>query len=119
MKVRILENSIRFRLRRSEVAQLALCESILNIMSFPAEQSVSSFTFLLQAGESWSINSSHNRFEVQLPQDIAQQLSDTEIVTVSGSCPPLNILVEKDYTCLIPRKEQNPVDYYPNPKTPR
>jgi hypothetical protein len=86
MKIRIKGNSLRYRLTKSDVAQLAeeghLQEEI--------------------------------DFILFVPNDVIKELAETDKVGFEGKHESLHLLVEKDFTCLDNVAEDHS-DNYPNP----
>jgi len=119
LKLRIQDNSIRFRLTRGEVDTLNKEGSVSGVVHFPGgsclEYSVetSSMTGQLRA------DYSRDRLVVQIPQTAARQWAATEQVSITGAQPldegSLSILVEKDFACLAPREGEDETDMFPHP----
>ncbi len=119
MKLRIQDDSIRFRLTRSEVDTLARDGRASGLTRFPGgsslEYTVETSSMTGQARADFS----HDRLVVQIPQAAARQWAATEQVSITGAQPldkgTLSILVEKDFACLTPREGEDDADMFPHP----
>jgi hypothetical protein len=122
MKLRLLDDSIRMRLSRSEVTAAAESGVIEGQTSFP-DGSV--FKFALEAagsgGEAGAAYTG-DRMVVKLPAaEITTWANDDEAVSLTGelalpSGGSLAILVEKDFQCLAPREGEDQSDLFRNPQ---
>jgi hypothetical protein len=121
MKLRIRGDTIRLRLKRSEVDQIAAGTSIVEETHFPD----SVLTFRLDVSESIAISASFDNgcLAVNVPKSKALDWSDTDDVSLyaeqrllgTGS---LSILIEKDFKCLEPghhRDCDDDEDTFPHP----
>ena len=119
MKLRIQDNSIRFRLTRTEVDALSAKGSVTASVSFPdggmLEYSLESSSLTGQPRAQYSTD----RLVVQIPQAAARHWAATEEVSITGAQPledgELSILVEKDFACLTPREGEDESDMFPHP----
>ena len=119
MKLRIQDNSIRFRLTRSEVDALSTDGSVTASVSFPdgasLEYSLETSSLTGQPRAQFS----SDRIVVQIPQAVARRWAVTEEVSITGAQPlakdELSILVEKDFACLTPREGEDESDMFPHP----
>lgn len=122
MKLRIRGNSIRLRLKRSEVEQIAAGDSIVDETRFPGatltcrlEQATDGM-FAAVYGEDTLV--------IRLPaDDVARWASSDEISLFTeqdvGDANTLSLLVEKDFQCLSPgnhRAHEDDEDTYPHPE---
>ena len=119
MKLRILGNSIRLRVSKSELTELADTGGVADAIEFSpgvrlcyrlrsAADSVTGANFL--GGE----------IAVTVPAAALQELVETERVAIRGEQPlgngeSLAILIEKDFECLVPRPGEDPRDLFDNP----
>ena len=105
MKLRCTSNSIRIRLRKSEIQQLDQENRVVESVSFPIGErlifslSIGSDTLQIQA----SFN--QNTIEIILPQEEANQWISTNQVGIEYYLPladenQLHILIEKDFPCI-------------------
>lgn len=121
MKLRIVDDSVRLRLTRPEVACIARGDTVAGVARFPGE----SLHYAVGVSEQERITATFagGRIDVRLPQrDALAWATGNEVslcreqATASGT---FEILVEKDFVCIEPRAGQNPDDFYPNPKAVR
>ena len=122
MKLRLLEDSIRLRLSRSEVAAADEQGLVEGRTHFP-DGSV--FTFALEALRSGSDASAcyaRDRLVVKLPAaEISAWANDDTAVSLHGELNlpvggSLKLLVEKDFRCVTPRGDEDQSDLFQNPE---
>lgn len=119
MKIRIEGNSIRLRLRQSEVAQLAEKGRVGEATHLPG--GVFRYELTLQSGlEDLSAYLGPEGIAVNLPEGWGQAWPDDSRVGFEGVLPldggkELHLLVEKDFVCL-DRDLSAQQDQYPHPK---
>ena len=119
MKIRILGNSLRFRLTRSEVDTLCTKGYIQDQTTFDT----SVFTYavkLVSDSEQLAAQFENNTISLNLPKSLGNNWHQTEQVGFSETMEFKNnnslfLLLEKDFTCLDERQEDQS-DNYPNPK---
>jgi hypothetical protein len=120
LKLRIQDNSIRFRLTRKEVDTLRDTGRVSAAVSFAdgscLEYSVETSTLTGQPRANYSVDG----LAVQIPQATARQWAATDEVSITGTQPlengELAILVEKDFACLAPREGDDETDLFPHPR---
>jgi hypothetical protein len=121
MKLRLQANSVRFRLKRGEVDQLAQAgcvEEKVIIGSGPENV----FHYVLESSHAVSAPQIHltkNGIQVQLPMKMVGQWATGDEVGIEADLAPghgakLQVLIEKDFACLNGSEEQN-ADTFPNP----
>lgn len=121
MKLRLLNDSIRLRLSRSEVAEADGQGAVEAQTRFPDG---SAFTFALEAQASGPASASYarNRMVVRLPAaEISRWANDDAAVSLQAEVElpgggPLNLLVEKDFQCLTARPGEDQSDLFVNPE---
>ena len=122
MKLRLRENSIRFRLQMSEIERLGETGSVKETIRFADNQE---FIYTITAdSEAGSIAASfdNNHVSISVPVNLAKEwvqsdkvgLEHTQVVDEGLS---LNILLEKDFKCLTRRDGEG--DMYANPNESR
>ena len=124
MKIRIKGNSIRIRLTQSEPAGFGAGEMIEDFTEFGLAEN-ERLTFILQAKtnvEQISAQFENGKISINVPHEVAATWSKSEQVGLSNEqilSPEkrLKILVEKDFTCLVPRTNGDDKDTFPHPKT--
>ena len=124
MKLRLRENSIRFRLLQTEVRQLRETGNISETIVFgiaPTENLTYSLRTSTAAGQI-SAQLMNNQLEVFLPMQIAEKWADTGEVGLYGEqkigdSATLKIIVEKDFVCVDRPLDEDNTDAFPHPKT--
>ena len=121
MKLRIRENTIRLRLKRSEVEHLASGKSIVEHTQFPD----STLTYRLDVAAEGPPAASFDQgsLAVRLPASEVRQWAESDQVSILcelavGESEMLSLLVEKDFKCLSPghhRPDEDDEDTYPHP----
>lgn len=122
MKIRIRGNSLRLRLTRSEVTTLAESGEVTEATHFGPDHKL---IYQLVAREGAPRMEAHfdgNRVAVVLPPSTARDWAQSDTISLVGAQPVgdgqfLNLLVEKDFTCLNPRAvwQEDQTDNFPNP----
>ena len=122
MKLRILGNSIRLRLLRNEVSLLGDKQAVQETTRLgPGADALLRYSLTTHPNEddiriSWKSGS----LTVSLQQELAQELVDTERVSIASNLrfgeEELNVLIEKDFKCLTPRSGEDESDSYENPQ---
>ena len=102
MKARFTENSIRLRVRKSDVDQLASSGSVSTALNFP--NSSLRFQLQLEAVEEPSTWFDGATLNVSLPMVTGRKWIESDQVGIehhqaSEGGSPLHILVEKDFPC--------------------
>lgn len=124
MKLRIRGNSIRLRLTKSEVEQIAENGSVEEIVEFGAPEN-QRFIYALTISteiESPRAVLENNRISVLLPKFEAIKWANTNQAGISaeqtlGGDKTLRILIEKDFACLEDRPGEDDADAFPHPQT--
>ncbi|WP_297708023.1 hypothetical protein [uncultured Eudoraea sp.] len=119
MKIRILDNALRFRLTRSEVNTLCTKGYIEGQTIFDTAV----FTYavkLVKDSKQLTAQFKNNTITLNLPRSLGNNWHRTEQVGFSetmefGDNRNLSLLLEKDFACLDERLEDQS-DNYPNPK---
>ncbi|MEM9208436.1 MAG: hypothetical protein AAGA61_04280 [Pseudomonadota bacterium] len=118
MKLRILRDSIRLRLTRSEVARIANGQTVSERTPLAHD---TRFDYALVAGSEPAMRAelSERRLVVTVPGPAldAWAKGDAVAVDCASSHPGPAILVEKDFACLTPRAGGDDDDTYPHPET--
>lgn len=125
MKLRILGNSVRFRVSQAELAQLETDGHVEDSVAFGPDARLVYRLEVADSGpgaaaESISAGYDGNGVRVVLPRAIVDVWQQPDEVSIRGeqALPGggnLSILVEKDFTCLIPREGEDQSDLFPNP----
>jgi hypothetical protein len=121
MKLRIRGNSLRLRLKRGEVEGLAAGKKLIEETEFPG--TVFSYSLELSDNEDMVASFDNGRIEISMPREIIPEWADTDLVTLYSEQElpgesKLEILVDKDFSCLEPGHHRNcedDQDTYPHP----
>lgn len=120
MKLRILDNSLRLRLTRTEVDSVVNDGLVKGHVSFAG---TNSFTYVLESSPA-TVNAeahiSNNVLTIRIPESEIKKWGASEQVSISSKQNlddggALKILVEKDFACLAPREDEDESDMYPHP----
>jgi len=102
MKLRFENNSVRYRIRKTELAQLKRDGFVQETVVF----SNAAFTYELRIENSEELYAefSHNTVTVHIPNDTANTFFNTDEVGIYKSIQltdnrPLDIIIEKDFPC--------------------
>ncbi len=121
MKLRLQSNSIRLRLKRGEVEQLAKTGRVEETISMGSGIE-GTFSYVLESSREVSSLQAFLRAQeilVQVPATTVSRWATSEEVGIEtilalGGERQLQVLIEKDFACLNGPEEQN-VDTFPNP----
>ena len=118
MKLRIFNNSIRLRLRQSEVTQLIAVGSVEGRLDFGVGSALE--YRLVADGDASGTRVAFvvGEIRITVPKDVAHGWANGSDVTISAnqdnSAGGLQILIEKDFQCLH-KDDPSEADAYPNP----
>lgn len=119
MKLRIHDDTLRFRLTRSETARLGNGLAVESICRFPAGRSLA-YALTLVDRTAIEARFDGDRVVVALPRARTVAWARSDAVTLpDDSAQPAGIphvLIEKDFTCIEPRAGDDQSDLLPNPK---
>jgi hypothetical protein len=107
MKIRMLRNSVRLRLGRSEVERIASGEPVETETSFGA--TALRYGLRSHADDRVAAHFEDGRVDIAFPSQALQHWANTaEEISLRGELPlpegeVLKLLVEKDFKCLTPR----------------
>lgn len=113
MKLRIQGNSVRLRLKPSEVAQLEATGIVEDRVEFAPD---SSLVYNLQASPQSRVPTASytdGKLEVRIPQSTARQWAAGSDIAITAQQDVLSILIEKDFRCA--HHEASDSDAFPNP----
>lgn len=112
MKIRIKDNSIRFRLTQSEVTELGTSGLISGYTEFPGQ----TFTYAIERTEEEVLSAAfaENRMVLKMPAAMIEEWMTSDRIGFDGQTGKVTILVEKDFVCLDNTLEDQS-DNYPNP----
>jgi hypothetical protein len=115
MKMRIRGNSIRLRLARGEVAQLASEGRVQERTEFAPGSTLEYAIERRDDVERVGARLEDHRVVVLVPAATVRRFAESDEVGFDGTEGKLGILVEKDWQCLKPREEDEG-DAYPHPQ---
>ncbi len=123
MKLRIRGDSLRLRLKRGEVDQIAAGSSIVEETHFPD----SVLTYRLDVSENNDMSASFDRgsLVISLPKSKVSHWAGSDEVSLCAEqkltgAGSLSLLIEKDFSCLEPghhRDGEDDEDTFPHPST--
>ena len=119
MKIRIRGNSVRFRLTKDEVEQLCIEKSIEERTNFSSLDFI--YAVKVAETEQLDIHFSNNKITLEISNALIENWETKNRVGFSHSVATSNgktidVLLEKDFTCLEDRGEDES-NNYPNPKS--
>lgn len=122
MKLRMLGDSLRFRLGRSEVESFGRSGSIERRVRFGKSPN-DDLLYKLEITDATEFSGSFTNGEITVcvPRAIADTWLRSEDVSISGSQrldeqAELKFLIEKDFVCLSAHNDEDQSDRYPHPK---
>jgi hypothetical protein len=114
MKIRIKGNSLRYRLTKSDIANLAKTGYLQEETHFGDETFI--YALKVLAGKLLKAEYFNNTITLFMPPHMLSALVNTDQVGFTEKGGILQLLVEKDFTCL-DTVEEDQSDNYPNPLT--
>jgi hypothetical protein len=122
MKMRIKGDSIRMRLTRGEVRELDERGQVADRLCIAPGAELTYRVRRDAAASTLTATFAANVIELQVPQDTAREWCNSDLVTLEYSRKTvdgeLRLVVEKDFTCLVPRSGEDESDHFPHPKSP-
>lgn len=124
MKLRILGNSLRFRLGRSEVEAFGRTGSISERVRFGSSiENDLRYELKIVEGSEFVGNFENGAITVGVPWSAVDEWVGSEEVSISGKQrldqdTSLKFLIEKDFVCLSAHNDEDQSDRYPHPKGP-
>lgn len=112
MKIRIKDNSIRFRLTQSEVSELGEKGIVSSFTEFVDRP----FIYAIERTDDRALSAAfiENKIVMKMPAAMVEELVSTDIVGFDGQAGLVKLLVEKDFVC-IDNTMEDQSDNYPNP----
>lgn len=112
MKIRIKDNSIRFRLTQSEVSELGRSGIVSSFTEFVDRP----FIYVIEKTKDAVLSAVfiENRIVMKMPEAMVEEWISTDIVGFDGQAGLVKLLVEKDFVC-IDNTLEDQSDNYPNP----
>lgn len=121
MKLRVLNNSVRLRLTRTEVDAAATLGIVTGSVSFP-DGGIFRYVFeSMPASVDTTATFADGNLTIRMPQSDVQSWATSEQVSMVAeqlldNTQKLDILIEKDFACLAPRESEDESDMYPHPQ---
>lgn len=117
MKLRISNNSIRFRLSQGEVNKLVEDGVVESRTEFPGGGEL---IYSISADRGFCASLEGTKVNIALPNQLVQEWAESEELSIENfikleSGENLRLLVEKDLQCLTPRLHEDESDLFPNP----
>lgn len=121
MKIRIRENTLRFRLRRSEVETFDRTGTIGDTVRFGVGRNDFGYSLEKTLQSDFSASFIGGTIAVQVPAAAADKWAKSDEVSLAGTYfadeqTQLKILIEKDFVCLNAHNDEDQSDRYPHPK---
>ncbi|UWX58879.1 hypothetical protein N0B40_10535 [Chryseobacterium oranimense] len=112
MKIRIKDNTLRFRLTQSEVAKLGEDGIISSFTEFVDRP----FIYAIERTEDAELSTAfiENRMVLNMPEAMIAEWISTDRVGFEGQTGKIKLLIEKDFVC-IDNTLEDQSDNYPNP----
>lgn len=112
MKIRIKDNTVRFRLTQSEVAKLGEDGIISSFTEFVDRP----FIYAIERTEEAELSAAfiENRMVLKIPETMINEWITTDRVGFEGQSGKIKLLIEKDFVC-IDNTLEDQSDNYPNP----
>jgi hypothetical protein len=119
VKLRIVDNTVRLRLTRSEVALIERGLAVESRTHFPG--GALTYTLTVADAPRMSARFTAGCIQITLPRAAALPWAGGDEISLRGEQAVdhgvLQILVEKDFTCVEPREGEDQSDLYRNPKS--
>jgi hypothetical protein len=115
MKIRIKDNTVRFRLVKKEVKQLSELGWVEEKTEFPEKN----FIYRLESKDGIDELQAQfigDKITLFIPSQEAKIWNDTDKITYKNSFGKLNLLIEKDFVCL-DHTDEDQSDNYTNPNS--
>ena len=120
MKLRIKGDSLRLRLTQGEVRSLEEQGSVSDAIRFGPDSKLEYRLRRDGAVDGLTARYWAGVIEVCVPEEMALQWCRSDLVTLEctrrSAAGELRILVEKDFSCLVPRSGEDESDHFPHPK---
>jgi len=118
MKLRVRDQSVRFRLSPEDVATLGRGESVISELRLGLNLTIS-YGLRVSSQAVITVQPMQSGVIIECPRDLVERFVYTDDVGFEGDIEletggRLGVLVEKDFQCLIPRGEDDG-NTFPNP----
>ena len=112
MKIRIKGNSVRYRLTKSDIAQLGSGSFLKDKTEFASK--TLHYAITITDDEHLSSDFTGDKIQLNMPRKMIEELINTEKVGFMDQSRRVSLLVEKDFACL-DNAEEDQSDNFPNP----
>ncbi len=120
MKLRMRGDSLRLRLTRPEVQQLAQSGSVEEHVRITPGGVLVYRLKRVKSAATLGASFENGVVEIQVPEIVAREWCASDLVTLEHVQPHgevrLRIVVEKDYACLAPREDEDETDNFTHPQ---
>ena len=121
MKIRILGDSIRFRLSQTEVQQLHQRGVVEEKTHFGTPDHVLTYCVHAYVGDHIRAQFIQNEIRAMVPDQLVKQWAESSEISLSNEMAvspdsSLAILIEKDFKCLDSSRKEDESDLFPHPK---
>ncbi len=121
MKLRIRENTLRFRLGRSEVETFDQTGAIGDNVRFGLGKNDFGYVLEKTPDSNFSASFADGIIVVRVPASDANTWASSDEVSLAGTYltdehSEIRILIEKDFVCLNAHNDEDQSDRYPHPK---
>ncbi|EQD30453.1 hypothetical protein B2A_14108, partial [mine drainage metagenome] len=120
MKLRIKGNTLRLRLTQGEIRALAERGQVESRTEFPGGTTLVYRLRTDDENQELSVIYKNNLMEFTLSSASAERWCGTDQVTVSAERDvpggKLQLVLEKDFACLVPRPGEDESDHFPHPE---
>lgn len=112
MKIRIKDNSLRFRLTQSEVRELGENGIVSSFTQFTDRP----FIYMVKRTDDAELSAEfvENTIVMTMPTAMVEELVSTDRIGFDGEAGAVKLLIEKDFVC-IDNTVEDQSDNYPNP----
>jgi len=121
LKLRIQDNTLRLRLKPSETEVIRNHGKVSGQMPVPYPRSAS-FRYVLSGGDCDEIEVAMQDYSlvIRVPHERIARWIDSDEVSIKSTIncdqdEQLEVLIEKDFACLVPREGEDADDHFPNP----
>jgi hypothetical protein len=119
MKLRIRDNSLRFRLTQSEVDTLRMRGIVKSTVNFPGGAKIDYVVEGVSSDVDATAIFAKNRIELRIPKATVNEWADSNQVSIKSDETldddnVLTLLLEKDFACLAPREGEDESDMFPH-----
>jgi hypothetical protein len=120
MKLRIKGNALRVRLTQGEIGTFAATGQVEERTEFPGGAALIYRVRRSDESHDISVRYEGNLIEFRVPAVLAGRWCATDLVTLRAA-PALatgsvEVVLEKDFACLVPREGEDERDHFPHPE---